>query len=441
MTRKEIVAYASLGFSKDLMMYFFSGMIMLFLTDAIRLSPILVGSILFTGRIFDAFFDIIVANFLENSRISLKNWFIAAFSLAFFLFLGIFSLKANLGTKLLIPLTCLLYFLLGSLFTIMDISYWSLLPILSDSDKSCNQLSSAATILTSFAALICFSSVLPLLHYLGSNNLNLGFSRLSLYLAVLVFIITGLTFPFLPESSAISSRNQKSFTLLENFKIIKRSRIFFKYVLYFFFFQLSFEWMNAYNIYYFIYSIKQEKFFSLYAFTILAQMLGSFTYSILRRSMTKKTIFILSSFLSIIGMLGLYSVGQTMPNNSFMMFLMASAKQFGSGLFLVSATAELANTIGIHNKESGYFNPALLTSAKLLVSKFANAIASFGLGYGLALAHYLPNQDQSLETTKAIALQAFFIPIAFILISYVFYLRYQKYSGEEENQAKILPLA
>lgn len=426
MKKIEIISYGSLGFSKDLIMYFFSGMIMLYLTDALHISPIIVGTILFIGRILDIIYDIFIANFIENSKINLKTWFILAFGTGIPLFLILFTLNQNIPKSWLIILVSLLYFSIGAIFTIMDISFWSMIPMLGQTKSSQSQLSSIATVMTSSAALVCFSLVIPLLHLLGKNNLKLGFSLLSTFLALFIIVIISCVIPFLPKSYLISSKNTFQVNLFRKISLILKDNIFLRYSLYFFFFQISFEWMNTYNIYYFKYSINQEYFFSIYAFTILSQMLGAYTYRFLNQFITKKLLFSLSAILSISGMIGLFLCGQLIPENVVLMFFAATIKQFGSGLFLASATYELSATIHKHHETSGHFNPALFTSAKLLISKLANALASFGLGFGLYSAKYIPNQVQSLSTTKQIAYQAFFIPIIYILISSLFYHYYQK---------------
>lgn len=216
------------------------------------------------------------------------------------------------------------------------------------------------------------------------------------------------------------------FNVKTYYKEIFKNRLFLKYLVYFFFFQLSFEWMNTFNIYYFKYSINQEYFFSIYAFTIIAQLLSAASYPKLNHYLNSSQIYYLSAFLSSVGMLILFGLSYFDPSNALLMFIAASIKQSGSGLFMVSATTELANIIQIESQNKQFSNTASLTAIKLFMSKFSTALSGLGVGFCLFLSHYVSNQIQSPETAHAIGIYALIIPIFMILISCLFYRYYKK---------------
>ncbi|MGT2744330.1 MFS transporter [Streptococcus phocae subsp. phocae] len=430
MTKQQIISYGLLGFSKDLLMSFSGGLLMLYFTDGVELSPVLVGGILFFGRLLDALYDIVVAYLIDYFSISHKKCYLSGVLSSIIIFLCLFSLGSYQHLSFLIPLICIFYFLLGISYTLMDVSYWSMLSRLSKTDHSETILSTVATCFSSGAALLGFSTALPLLHLLGGNHLIDGFFKLSLLLSSLIVVILLLSYPSLPDVRAdeVSRKEGDSLvSMVACYQTVFRSKAFLKYIVYFFFFQLSFEWMNSFNIYYFKYSINQEFFFSLYAFTIMAQLAAASLYPKCNRYLSASHLFLLSSVLSTIGMLMLFIFGRIAPNNALLMFLAASMKQMGSGLFMVSATVDLARSIHLSQLETGVYTPAILTSVKLLVAKFTMALAGLGVGMCLSFSGYISNTIQTDDTSLRIGLYALILPVFMILLSCYFYVGFKRY--------------
>ncbi|MBF0778664.1 MFS transporter [Streptococcus cuniculi] len=273
-----------------------------------------------------------------------------------------------------------------------------------------------------------FSS--PFIAFFRGGGGESGFSHLAIALASFIALLVLLTYPYLSVPESIEIKEKDTLPIAKILRIIFHNRLFLLYALYFFFFQFSFEWMNAYNIYYFKYSINQEYFYSIYAVTILAQMFGASLYPKFNRLLSKMSIFYLSGFLSILGMLGLFTFGQTHADNIPLMFFAASVKQLGSGLFMVTVTHDLAFVIEVSKSESGKRYPAILTSAKLLLAKFTTALTGLGIGFGLHLAGYVGNHQQTPQTALLISLQAFGIPILLVMISMICYRKFSTLSSE-----------
>ncbi|CQR25270.1 Melibiose carrier protein [Streptococcus varani] len=149
MTKKQLLSYGLLGFSKDLLIAFSGGLVMLYFTDALVLSPMLVGSIVFFGRLLDALDDVVVAYFMDYLSIAYKKWYLAGIIGSILTFITLYSLGTNTNFAQLVPLIVLLYLLLGISHTLMDVSYWSMLPKLSQKNQSKITLSTLATFFSS----------------------------------------------------------------------------------------------------------------------------------------------------------------------------------------------------------------------------------------------------------------------------------------------------
>lgn len=159
----------------------------------------------------------------------------------------------------------------------------------------------------------------------------------------------------------------------------------------------------------------------------MAQLAAASLYPKWNRYLSASHLFLLSSVLSIIGMLMLFLFGRIAPTNALLMFLAASMKQMGSGLFMVSATVDLARSIHLSQLETGVYTPAILTSVKLLVAKFTMALAGLGVGMCLSFSSYISNTIQTDDTSLRIGLYALFLPIFMILLSCYFYVGFKRY--------------
>ncbi|WP_438478260.1 MFS transporter [Streptococcus pluranimalium] len=412
-----------LGFAKDLLLSFSGGLLMLYLTDSLTLATALAGGILSFNRLFDMMNDFIVAYLLDKFPMYLKQWYLLGMVGSLIILVALFSVATYVPKALIVFAVFVLYFILEITFSLMDVGYWSLLPRLSNNEDMRQKLSTTATFFSSLAALVCFTSVMPWLQFFGSEH---GFTGLTLVIASLVAVVVAFTYPHLPNPKVKNTEVRLSLSLKDIYQIIFQNRLFLSYILYFFFFQLSFEWMNAYNIYYFKYSINQQYFFSIYGFTILAQLFGASIYPKLHQRFTKQILFHLSAFLSIIGMLSLFTAGQLIKDNVLVIFLAASIKQIGSGLFMVTATHDLAWVIDVSSQKTEKAYPDILTSTKLLVAKLSTSLTSLGLGFGLYFAGYVNNQTQIPHTALLISLQTFGIPIILILISLLCYSLFRR---------------
>ncbi|MBF0778663.1 MFS transporter [Streptococcus cuniculi] len=175
MVRKQLVVYGLLGFSKDLLMSFSGGLLMLYLTDSLTIATTLVGGILFFNRLFDAFNDLLAAYLLDRFSKYLKTWYLIGIITSAIIFIALFSVHAYVPKSVIVVAVCILYVLLDICYTVMDVSYWSLLPRLSTNDDVRAKLSTVATFFSSFAALICFTLALPLLHFFGGGGVKVGF--------------------------------------------------------------------------------------------------------------------------------------------------------------------------------------------------------------------------------------------------------------------------
>ena len=185
-----------LGFAKDLLLSFSGGLLMLYLTDSLTIATALAGGILSFNRLFDIFNDFISAYLLDKFSNHLKRWYLLGMIASLIIFVTLFSLTVFLPKSLIIFAVFILYFILEISFSLMDVSYWSLLPRLSTSEDMRQKLSTVATFFSSFAALICFTSAMPLLHLFGGEH---GFTGLTIVIAVLVAVIVLFTYPHLPD--------------------------------------------------------------------------------------------------------------------------------------------------------------------------------------------------------------------------------------------------
>ena len=220
------------AFGRDFSYNFFTGYLLTFILFSKTLTNeqfTCVSIIIIGARIFDAFNDPVMGGIVENTRTrwgKFRPWIlIGAVSTAVVVAL-IFSIPVD-GWAF-IGFLAVMYFLYSITFTMNDISYWALLPVLGRKDHDRNKLMSIESVIgTAGSALV--GLVVPALTTTYSKYL--GGSATSAYMYTAIFagavmiifqLITGLGIKE-PQVPVLPKSQQQKLGLKDMFKVIKNN--------------------------------------------------------------------------------------------------------------------------------------------------------------------------------------------------------------------------
>lgn len=429
---KEKYAFGLGALGKDAVICFVGTFLAYYYTDVLYLTPAFVGALFFAARIWDAINDPMMGMIIDNTRTKhgkFRIWLVIGTLLNAVAFVLMFSTFGLSGNALYIY-AAIMYILFGMTYTIMDVPYWSWLPNLTSDPKEREKISVIPRIFASLAGLLVGTFGLQIVDRLGGGSQLQGFQQISVFIAILFVAFIAVTVMNVPEASTLEEKEMPKITLKKTIEVIKKNDQLMSFIGLLLTFNLSMQIMNGFMIYYFKYVTGAERLFSLFFFTIFAEMLGLMLFPIISQKITREKTFALACALPVVGLLLLLVAGFVVPTNVFLAMSSGLILKFGSGLSLGVTTVSIADCIDYGEIKLGTRNESIICSAQTFLMKSAQAVAGLLTGVGLSLVGYVPNAAQSASAMMGIRVLTCVVPIVFVISSLFIYNRYYKLKGE-----------
>jgi|SRR5690554_135630 len=168
MTKKEIASYGVAGLGQNIVYLFSSTFLAIYYTDVFKISPVIVGVLVLTARVWDACNDFIMGVIVDNTR---TKWgklrpylLIAPIPIAI---LTVLTFTApDLTSSLKIVYIFVTYILWGMAYTLGDVPYWGLQAAMSHDSKERTKLITFTRLMTMIGTAIVLLEFLYFLIYL-----------------------------------------------------------------------------------------------------------------------------------------------------------------------------------------------------------------------------------------------------------------------------------
>ena len=189
--KKNLIFYPLGTVGRDMVYALFTNYIMLFILYTRSLTTAQLGAvtaIMVAARIFDALNDPIMGNIIERTRSKwgkFKPWLlIGVFSTSVVVYL---VFNTDLAGWNFIIFFGVIYFLYSITYTMHDISYWGMIPALSQDGDKRNALTSRATLFAGIGGTLA-SVLIPLLtagEFALGGNARTAYGRIALIICIL----------------------------------------------------------------------------------------------------------------------------------------------------------------------------------------------------------------------------------------------------------------
>ncbi|MGG5333215.1 melibiose:sodium transporter MelB [Enterococcus sp. AZ163] len=428
---REKYAFGLGALGKDAIICFVGTFLAYYFTDVLYLTPAFVGALFFGARIWDAINDPVMGMIIDNTRTKhgkFRIWLVIGTILNAIVFVLLFSTFGLTGNSLYIYAT-IMYVLFGMTYTIMDVPYWSWLPNLTNDPQEREKVSVIPRIFASLAGLLVGTFGLQIVNKLGGGNQLQGFQMIAVIIAVIFIVLIGITVTNVPEAATLDQKNAPKITIKTAVNVIKKNDQLLAFIGFLLTFNLSMQILNGFMIYYFKYVAGSERLFSLFFFTIFAEMLGLMLFPKISRKISREKTYILACALPVAGLTLLLVSGFIAPTNVILAMASGLILKFGSGLSLGVTTVSIADCIDYGEIKFGTRNESIICSAQTFLMKSAQAVAGLLTGVGLSIVGYVPNVAQSATAIWGIRILTCIIPIVFVIISYVVYRKFYKLKG------------
>lgn len=431
LSTKNKVCFGLGGLGKNLAFGLVSTYTLYYYNAVLNVSASFVGTLLMLARIFDAFNDPLMGVIVAKTKSKYgryKPWIFSGAILNALIMIAMFSVPASLEGGKLKAYVGITYFLCGITYTLSDIPYWAVIPAITNPGKLRESLSSFARIFAGIGAGTPTVIVMACVYFLGGgheiDNLRRGFSLLAIgfgiiYIITMLFTVTNIPSNELqPPTEKVSAKNLIKM-LLKNDQALCIAVII---VL----FNTAVYLTTNLVLYVFKYDVQREEAYTAFmAVSGFVQIASMFSYSLFRKKLTIRAIYLMTCILAFIayviftiqGLFGNYTVaGALLPGAIISM---------ANGLSYVMITILISGAVDYGEKKYGTRESSMLSSLQTLMSKLASAFAVFFAGFGIDLINLQINNAIQTPQTQFNLRMLFSIPslICVTISGLIFFLR------------------
>lgn len=423
------------------MVFALQGMyLMYYLTDVLNKSKFVIAIctiIILVLRIFDAANDPFMGMLIDNTRTKygkFKPW----------IFFG--SIVSAIATILLfmnydvsdgwfVVIFALLYLLWGLAFTAHDISYWSMLPALSQDQRKREKIGSIAKICADIGLFTVVLGIVPVSKALGEayGSMQKAYSIIAICVSILM-----LVFLFIMLSIVHEDRTQlkhEHTDIKEILHVIVKNDQLMWIILSMALFTISYTTTTSFGIYYFKYVYGNEDFYSVFAGILgISQISALIIFPLLAKPLGRKKLYTIGTILVVIGyaMFFFASNALTISAAGILIFV-------GEGFIQILMLMFISDCVEYGQWKLGRRNDSITLSIQPFIAKLGSAISAGIVGATVILAGIKDAsgpQDLSTANIMFIKTAMLILPLIGIVVGYFVYRN--KFIIDEQKYSEIL---
>ena len=353
---------------------------------------LVLSAIIVLCRVWDAVNDPMMGTIISNTKTRFgkyRPWvLIGAVTNAIFLVL-MFTLRADIANPnagwINVGIVGGLYFLWGMTFTMNDVSYWSLLPRLSESKEDRDKLTTMVAIFASVGAFTA-GGLVPMMttgnEVNGYRMFAIVFSSIFLLCQLLVFFFTHDNKQnkfMLSKDEFDVEPKENNITLKDMFKILVRNKQLLVMAVIVLFYTTASGFLTAFgqNFFYFKFGYDGNLVFIFTVIYAVGTIASQFIFPLLTKKFNRGQIVKVSLFIAMIGY-ALFFVISNIPMNKDLCFALLCIFGIlvfgGQGTFYMAMLIMLTNTIEYDEWKTGERNDAVTFSVRPFMVKLSGAI-------------------------------------------------------------------
>ena len=361
--------------------------LMFYLTDVLQIpasAAVTVTAIIVVMRVFDALNDPVMGVIVDNTRSrwgKFKPWVALGAALWAAGTVGIFVDTGLTGTWFLVWFT-VVYLLWSVAYTINDISFWGMLPALSQDQTERERIGVIARICANVGLFAVVVAVLPVTKRLGEalGRLQLGWLAFAVILVVLMLAFQSLTLLF-TRQRVTAPPMSTSFRALA--QVIGRNDQLLWVGASMLLFMGGYMTVTSLGIYYFKYVYRDEDTYPVFAAILaVAQLLGLAVFPLLRRQLKRRDLHTLAVGLCLAGLGVFWFAGSSLALVTVAGVLVFTGQAFLQLLMLMF----IADCVEYGQWKLGRRNESVTLSVQPFIYKASNAIGSGFVGLALVVS-------------------------------------------------------
>ena len=346
-------------------------------------------------RVWDAINDPMMGTLISNTKTKFgkyRPWILIGSITNAIILVLMFTVRVDVGSDpnmvlgwWNVAILGLLYLLWGMTFTMNDVSYWSLLPVLAEGKGERDKLTTMVAVFASIGSFIA-GGVIPLLTpgnmIIAYRWIAVGFACFFVLSQVMVFCLThdnaNDTF-IMSREEMEAQEKEESVSLKDMFKILFRNKQLLVMAVVVLFYTLSSALLTAFgqNFFYFKFGYNGDLVFIFTVIYAVGTLIAQGIYPLLASKLKRMSIVTVSTILTVAGFV-LFALFANLPINKTAMFVLLGVASFvifaAQGTFYMAMLVMLTNTIEYDEWQTGKRNDAITFSVRPFMVKLSGAL-------------------------------------------------------------------
>ena len=445
---KKYIGFGVGALGLDLSYGMFYSFLNKYLTDIALIPKGYLAAMAFAARVWDGFNDPMMGAVVDATKSrygKYRPWLVigAVFNAAVLMLLfwnpGFQTTAAGAGLGLIVYVT-IFYVLWGMTNTLVDIPYWSMVPLLTNDPKERNIAATAPRAFSGLGQLIVTIAAPVMIPLLGrGEGLNaLGFQRWAMVCGIGLISFVLITFFSTGNIKEVAGGHEPQYkvTFKSVAQTIKGNDQLLVFMLVALLLNTGWYLVSSLAVYYFEDVAGNLKLMSLFGMLVGAgQAAGLVLLPVLTKWMRRNTIIKLAMGMCIFGYLAMYFFSAVV--NSFALFAICGVIcMMGVGCCFVSQTVMLSDIVDYGEAKLGYRADSVVFSMKGFLQKGAYSIQSLIMFLGLQITGYRGELSAQPDSAKTgITVMMFLLPPIFALAALLLFG--SKYKLNEERMREV----
>ena len=428
---------------RDMVYTLISMYLMFYLTDVLQLPDGVlwwITAIVMAARVFDAFNDPFMGVIVDNTHTKygkFKPWICIGSVLSGIFTVLLFSNFGLSGGAYIISFA-VIYLLWGITYTMHDISYWSMLPTLSQDQREREEIGSVARICASIGLFAVVSLIVPITEAIGNavGSLQKGYYILSVVLVGIMLVFLCFTVFGVKEPKLATKKTEQT-SVKDLVRIIFKNDQLLVTAIAMALFMIGYCTTTGFGLYYFKYVYGDEGMYSIFALILgVSQIFALAIFPALGKRFSRKKLYAFSTALVVAG----YIIFFFAPTNTMLFIGIAGLVLFiGQAFIQVMMLMFLTDSVEYGEWKFHKRNDSVTFSLQPFINKMGGAVSSGVVGAIVILSGMSQAQSATDMTSSGIfilKLAMMVFPLICILAGYFIYR--SKYILHEEMYEKIV---
>lgn len=428
---------------RDMLYTMVSMYLMFYLTDVLCLPDDTlwwITGIMLAARVFDAFNDPVMGVIVDNTHTKygkFKPWICIGAGLVSVFTILLFT-DIGLTGSAYVLFFAVVYLLWGISFTMNDISYWSMLPTLSQDQHEKEQIGSVARICANIGLFSVVSLIVPITEALGNmvGSLQKGYLLLAIIIVVIMLVFQSITV-FGVKEPKLATEKAESTSLKELVRIIFQNDQLFVTAIAMALFMIGYCTTTNFGLYYFKYVYGDEGMYSIFAVILgISQIVALVIFPKIAERFPRKKIYFVATMMVLAG----YVVFFFSPTNTMTFIGIAGVLLFvGQAFIQVMMLMFLTDSVEYGAWKFKKRNDSVSFSLQPFINKMGGAVAS-GITGAVVIISGMSTATGAADMTAEgiLILKAAMMVFPLICIVAGFIIYQKKYILDEEMYKKIV---